>query len=104
MSENEIEKALELPEMADVVEELNDPRYSTRSHGTRGTYAEKCRGPLCRRAERLGSRKRNKVKADRAGRPYQESIHRLYDRDALLDEITLWHKMQMAIRRVQNSA
>ena len=96
-----IEEILAMPEMKDVVDELEDPRYGGRSHGSRATYAIKCRGPLCNKVERDRQRRRNQAKARKAGRPYQASIHRVYDRDDLLAAITAWHKREMALNRVE---
>lgn len=35
-----------------IEQELDDPRWKTRTHGSIGTYVDGCRGPLCRRANR----------------------------------------------------
>jgi hypothetical protein len=91
---------LEWPEMADVKEELADPRYASRSHGGRSTYALKCRGPLCRYAERFRGRKRNQKKAAQAGREYVEGPTRKYDRDDLLAAIIVWHRRDLALRKI----
>lgn len=42
----------------EVLFELTDERYATRTHGSRKTYDDECRGPLCRKSERDRSRKR----------------------------------------------
>lgn len=96
-----VQEILALPEMADVVEELNDPKYASRRHGSRATYALKCHGPLCRKAERDRARLRNEAIAERAGRVYKEGTGRQYDRDALLEYITEWHRYDLAIRKLR---
>lgn len=87
--------------LKDVVDELNDPRYGNRQHGSRATAALRCRGPLCRKAERDRSRKRNEARALRSGRDFAEGT-REYDRDDLLDAIIRWHKSVLALRRVES--
>lgn len=99
--ELDIPALLTWPEMADVLAEINDPRFGGRSHGSRATYAVKCRGPLCTKVEREKQRAKNERTARAAGRPYQASIHRKYDRDALLTAIIRWHKREMALRRLE---
>lgn len=96
-----IPEILKMPEMKDVVDELADARYGGLMHGSRATYAKKCHGPLCTFAERKKGRRRNEVVAGRAGRSYQASIHRKYDRDDLLEAIIAWHKRDLAIRRIE---
>lgn len=99
-----IEIILEMDEMKDIRDELNDPRFGGRSHGSRATYAKNCHGPLCEKAERDRARQRNEDRAHRAGRPYQPSAYREYDRDDLKDAIILWHKRQIALRRLEKKA
>lgn len=100
-----IEEILKLPEMADVVEELNDPKYASRRHFSRATYALGCHGPLCRKKERDNGRAKNERKALREGRPYNEGgkTGRKYDRDALLEYVAEWHKYDLAIRKLKAS-
>lgn len=87
--------------LADVVEELNDARYANRQHGSRATAALRCRGPLCRKSERDRSRRRNELRATRAGREFAEG-YREYDRDDFLDAVIRWHKEVLARRRVMD--
>jgi hypothetical protein len=95
-----IEQILELPELADVRKELSDPKYASRSHGSRATYALKCGGPLCKKAERDRARRRNETKARLEGRKYIPSDSRMYDRDDLLEDIIVWHKRNLAMRKL----
>lgn len=99
MSELSITEILTWPEMEDVRKELEDPRYANRKHGSRATKALRCDGPLCRLAERLRARKRNEERAKNAGRPYEPSPHRKYDRDDLLLAIIEWHGADLLQRR-----
>ena len=92
---------LALPEMADVMKELADPRFSGRSHGSRATYALKCEGPLCKIAERLRGRRRNEAKAARLGIEYIPGDNRIYDRDDLLLAVIAWHKMDLYRRKLE---
>lgn len=95
-----IEEILELPGMEDVKEELEDPRFASRTHGSRATYALKCHGPLCGKSERDRARRRNRSLAEKEGREYRASSSRKFDRDDLLTAITIWHKREVALRRV----
>lgn len=72
----------------DVREELEDPKYITRKHYSRSTYAQGCHGPLCRKAEKDRGRGRNAVKAKAKGKVYVPN-HKIRDdeRDAQLQEI-----------------
>lgn len=45
------------PILDEVNAEINDPKYAHRRHGTRMCYREGCRGPLCKRYERVLRRK-----------------------------------------------
>lgn len=100
----DIAAILEWPELKDVKDELDDPRFSGRSHGSRATYAKKCHGPLCSKAERDRGRNRNQKRAGDSGRPYQASIHRKYDRDDLLEAIIVWHKRAKALARLERAS
>ena len=84
--------------LKDVCNELEDPRYANRQHGSRATAALGCGGPLCRKAERDRSRKRNEARAISAGRIYRGG-ERSYDRDDLLEAIIEWHKAKLASLR-----
>lgn len=97
-----INEILSLPEMADVVKELNDPKFASRRHHSRATYALGCHGPLCGKKERDRARSRNAKKAEEAGRNYREG-NRKYDRDALLEFVAEWHKFDLAIRKLKAS-
>lgn len=103
VNDENITEILEWPELEDVKAELEDYRFLTRSHGTGGTAALGCHGPLCRKLERDKRRRRTERKAKREGREV-ELRDRIYDRDALLEAITTWHKMQIFLRRMENSA
>lgn len=83
---------LERKENADIVEELRDPKFISRQHYSRATYAEGCRGPLCRKSEKDRGRKRNRIAAMRAGREYTPAVNEEANaRDALLDFVIHWH-------------
>ena len=86
--------------LKDVVEELDDPRFANRQHGSRATAALGCRGTLCRKAERDRSRRRNEQRAIRSGRQFVGGV-REYDRDDLLDAIIRWHKVKLMHRRIE---
>jgi hypothetical protein len=80
------------PENADIVMELKDPKYASRQHYSRSTYASGCHGPLCRKSERDRGRKRNEARAREAGRPYNPSVDEdANPRDPLLDMVIHWH-------------
>lgn len=57
----------------EVCKELLDPEFMTRSHHNVGTYNEKCRGPLCRKAHREHPRRRTTLV------PVQVREERIYD-------------------------
>ena len=95
-----IEEILKWPELADVREELADPRYANRRHGSRATYALKCHGPLCKYGERMNARKRRMKLAVRQGRLYEEGWTRKHDRDELLAAIIKWHAKKMLEERL----
>lgn len=100
----DIPSLLDWPEMKDVKDELEDPRFAGRSHGSRATYAKKCKGPLCSKAERDRGRDRNEKRALDSGREYRASDYRLYDRDALLEEVIKWHKKARALARLERAS
>jgi hypothetical protein len=95
-----VEEILKWPEMDDVRQELEDPTYANRRHGSRATYALGCHGPLCRKKERMRGRNRNETTASRLGKDYEPSPRRIYDRDAVLDAISNWHAQELALRRI----
>lgn len=96
-----MEKLLDLPELADVFLELHDSRYVTRLHGSRSTYAIGCHGPLCKKAERDRGRRRNEHTANGKGRTYQPGLDwRLFDRDELLEAIYLWHRAKREEQKI----
>lgn len=88
----------ELPE--DVLEELNDPRFLNRTHGTRGTYAKAsdggkgCRGPLCRKSERDEGHAKYARKRARDGKDARVGLldEEARARDELLTRIIAWHR------------
>ena len=85
---------LEKPENADIKEELLNPKFASREHYSRATYAAGCRGPLCRKSEKDRGRKRNAKKAARAGREYKSLVNEdleLNVRDYILDIVIYWH-------------
>lgn len=81
----------EIPQ--DVIIELCDLEFGTRTHGTRACYAKGCRGPLCRKAERDRQAVRRKLAAEAAGREYSPyGPHPIRDRDELLERVLVWHR------------
>lgn len=84
----------------DVKLELLDPRFASRTHGKRGTYAKAndgkkgCRGPLCRKSERDDAeakyirRQANRGKKVIPGTKNEEARAR----DELLVRIQAWHE------------
>lgn len=79
---------IDIPE--DVREELEDPRFLTRQHYSRATYAVGCHGTLCRLAETHRGRERNKERALAEGRNYRPR-KRETDREEELAPIIAWH-------------
>lgn len=86
-------------EMADdVIEELDDERFLTRQHYSRATYAQGCRGPLCRLSEAHRERKRSEARAKAAGREYKPNgALRKTDRDEELAPIIAWHLNERSV-------
>lgn len=95
-----IEEIMRLGFVPDVVEELNDPRFLTRKHGSGATAALGCHGPLCRKHERDKQRRRNQRRAEAAGREYRPYTQ-LWDRDELLDAIMVWHEHYLVLGRLE---
>lgn len=90
----------------DVWDEVGDDKYSGRKHGVRSTYGIGCRGPLCRRSEKLRARERNQYRAEKAGREYQPSyrIKRDDTRETELAAAQEWHERIVAERRAGKAA
>lgn len=95
----------------DVRAELEDPRFSGRTHGIRGTYAKcykdggkGCRGPLCRKAERDAGHERYAARQARRGavRPARIGLRDedVRARDEELSRIQLWHEGQIELARL----
>lgn len=84
----------ELPE--DIKVELSDEKFADRKHHSRATYADGCRGPLCRKAERDRGRVRPKPPSKsgfrRKGREWMEDLPNI---DAILE----WHFEEVAKRK-----
>jgi hypothetical protein len=79
-----------LPE--DVKRELEDERFSGRTHHKKATYAKGCRGPLCRKAERDEAREDTRKAAVAAGREYKPAPPTPEQaRDLELARIAVWH-------------
>lgn len=78
----------------DIKAELTDKRFPNRSHHSRSTYADGCRGPLCRKSERDRSRRRTAYRAQRKGKPYAPVPRAPEDLalDAHLDQVVAWLK------------
>lgn len=74
----------------EVLDELDDPEYATRSHYSRSTYALGCHGPLCTRAERDRGRRRNAVAAANAGRDYKPN-HKIRAEEDDIDRAVSWY-------------
>lgn len=75
----------------DVRDELRDPRYFHRRHYSTATYAQGCRGPLCRLAETHKARRRTESRAAAEGREYVPRPGGRTDREAELAPIIAWH-------------
>lgn len=85
----------ELPD--DVKAELQDPKFLTRKHYSRATYALGCHGPLCGAKERDRGRIRNEERAKSQGREYRPVIKaRDLERDALMNKIVDWYLAEHA--------
>ena len=83
---------LNKPENLDIIQEINDPKYKSRQHYSRATYAEGCHGPLCRKAERDRGRERNEKRAQAKGKVYKPNENtRDEARDGLLLLVIDWH-------------
>ncbi len=71
----------------DIRDELLDPAFASRTHGTRGTYAQGCHGPLCRESERIRGNSRFE----------SNPLPELEARYALLASVTAWHREQRGL-------
>lgn len=60
----------------DIAAELRDSDYEGRKHYSRSTYADGCRGPLCRLAETHRGRTRNEERARERGSTYRPYLDR----------------------------
>ena len=76
---------------ADVLEELQDERFKSRTHHKKATYAVGCRGPLCKKEERDLARAETEANAIAAGRTYNPVPTTAQERDDELNRIKLWH-------------
>jgi len=91
-----------LPRMSELIQqvtdELCDDRYSGQSHYDKNTYANGCRGPLCRKAERDAAARRYAAhNPDRKARPRKpEAIAR----DAYLNQVINLIKSQPPLEAV----
>lgn len=83
----------------EVRDELEDERFTTRSHYSRATYALGCHGPLCRKAERDRGRKRNERRAEDDGREYAPNPGQRIEDE--LDEIIRWHRPDLFAEEVK---
>ena len=84
---------LEKPENADIFFELNDSKFLSRTHGTRSTYADGCRGPLCRWSERERGRARHaKRQAAKGKGVLNMPPGPARDRDDLIRRVIAWHR------------
>lgn len=72
----------------EVKTELLDSEFSTRTHGKKSTYAQGCRGPLCRLAEREANNERYR---NRVGSVKQYKSRRSLEYDKFLVNIRDWH-------------
>lgn len=94
----------ELPD--DVLTELRDERFSTRTHGIRATQREGCSGPLCRKAERDHKARLRREEAEREGRSIKDyTPYPVRDLDKVLEVITSWHHEERGYspRRVEQA-
>jgi hypothetical protein len=96
----------ELPD--DVRTELEDSRFASRTHGTRGTYAKAsdggkgCRGPLCKKAERDDAEKKYAQRQANRGKKVVPGSKNedARARDELLTKIQNWHSGQRYLTRL----
>ena len=81
-----------------VADELSDERFTGQSHYDKNTYANGCRGPLCRKAERDAAARRYAAhNPDRKARPRKpEHIAR----DAYLNQVIDLVKSQPRLEAV----
>lgn len=82
----------ELEEHPDILAELNDPNFATRTHGKRATHSKGCHGPLCRKQERDNTRERHARKQKSKGKivvPRDPGPAR--ERDEFLQRVIDWH-------------
>ena len=87
----------EMPE--DVRAELSDPRFISRKHYARATYALGCRGPLCQKAERDRGRVRNEERSVAKGNEYVPAMEFRVEDPPRIDEFIEWHIEDLAERR-----
>ena len=74
-----------------VVNELEDAEYRTRSHHNAGTYNQGCRGPLCRKANREHPRRKTPEVS-----PAQLRDERVYDPVLEYFHIVFKHRIRTA--------
>jgi hypothetical protein len=88
----DIEVIIDWPELAikgvTIREEIEDPRFLSKRHGTRVAYNAGCRGALCRKANRDNMRKYLKGSSP-SDRPTRVSRFDKYNE--VLDAIIAWH-------------
>lgn len=84
---------LENPDNSDILDELCEEKFISRTHGVRSTYAQGCRGPLCRKSERDRGRERHAKRMKARGRNVRPlPMTDEQERDELLDYVMSWHK------------
>lgn len=68
--------------------------YGHRLHYSKGTYADGCRGPMCRKAERDETKARQERKERKSGRPYKPQVDdpETCLRDDLLNTMIFRHR------------
>lgn len=77
----------------EVTEELSGP-LGHRLHYSKGTYADGCRGPMCRKRERDATKERQEAKRRTSGLPYrpQKDDEETCLRDDFLNDIIWRHR------------
>jgi len=80
-------------ENGDILDELKDPEFATRTHGKRSTHSAGCHGPLCRKAERDASHQRYRRRRQAEGAVVTSfPPSEVRARDAFLGRVIEWHQ------------
>lgn len=72
----------------EIIAELSDPKFITRTHGSRGTHNDGCKGPMCRKANR------DRMRVVKNGAPQK----RFKGTEEILEKLIAEHKAQRQVR------